>query len=326
MTDPLARRVHFVVGKGGVGKTTVAVALALIAQRAGRRVLVVEMEPGGGAGALLGMTEPTAYEARPSPAGVWVLAIDGRASLEEYLNLIVPVRRLLSAVFHSKIYQYFVAAAPGLKELMTVGKIWYEAERPQTEGHARWDTIVVDAPATGHSLQYLRMPRAARDTFGPGLVRREAERVVALLEDPAQTAVHLVATAEEMPVAETIEAYERLTGELRMPAGLLVVNRVHRGAFAPEALAALRAGAARLPRAEGRVAAEVAARAAEEAAWTALNRDHLDTLRRHVPLPVAVLPFVFAEEFGAAEVAALSELLEAQHATGRARGRRRSAP
>src|SRR4029077_14944849 len=133
----------------GVGKTTVAGALALTLARRGRRTLAVEMEAGARLVALLG---PDGGD------GPRVLHVDGRAALEEYLNLVIPVKRLLASVFSSKIYQYFVAAAPGLKELMTVGKIWYEATREEA-GRPAWDAIVVDAPATGHSLQYLRMPQ-----------------------------------------------------------------------------------------------------------------------------------------------------------------------
>src|SRR4029077_15239002 len=175
--------------------TTVAAALALTLARRGRRTLGVEMEPGGRLAALLG---PQAG------AGVRVLHVDGRAALEEYLNLIIPVERLLATVFASRIYQYFVAAAPGLKELMTVGKIWYEATRTEG-GRPAWDAIGVDAPATGHSLQYLRMPQAARETFGAGLVQREATKITDLLRDRRTTAVHLVTLAEEMAVAEPLE-------------------------------------------------------------------------------------------------------------------------
>src|SRR5438094_184563 len=118
----LERRLHFVVGKGGVGKTTVAAALALTLARRGRRTLAVDMEPGRRLAGLLG---------READPRLSVLHVDGRAALEEYLNLVIPVKRLLATVFASKIYQYFVAAAPGLKELMTVGKIWYEATRSE---------------------------------------------------------------------------------------------------------------------------------------------------------------------------------------------------
>jgi len=306
-----SRRVHFIVGKGGVGRTTVAVALALIAARAEKRVLLIEMEPGGGAAALLGMAQPARYEARRTAAGVWLLAIDGRASLEEYLRLVVPVRRVLTAIFHSKIYQYFVAAAPGLKELMVVGKVWYEAERTKADGDRHWDLIVVDAPATGHSLQYLRMPRAARDAFGPGLVRQEAARVQALLEDPVHTAIDLVTTAEDMAVTETIEAYSVLRSELRLPTGILIVNRVHAGTATDQTIARLRAGAGLLSPEEVPVAREIAVRAAEENARAALNRAQFERLCEAVPLSTLVLPEVFAEEFGVREARWASEMLEA---------------
>src|SRR6185369_1504465 len=111
----------------------------------------------------------------------------------------IPVRRLRQAVFTSQLYQYFVATAPGLKELMTIGKIWYEADKiDDATGRPRWDHVIVDAPATGHGLQYLRMPAAARDAFEIGLVHREAQRLVDLLTDPVRTVVNLVTTAEEM--------------------------------------------------------------------------------------------------------------------------------
>jgi anion-transporting ArsA/GET3 family ATPase len=323
LTSLLSRRVQFVVGKGGVGKTTVAVALALIAARAGKRVLLIELEPGGRTHAFLGCSAPTGYEATRASSGVWTLAIDGRASLEEYLRLVIPVRRVLAAIFHSKVYQYFVAAAPGLKELMAVGKVWYEAERTDARGDRRWEVIVVDAPATGHSVQYLRMPSAARDAFGSGLVRQEAGRVHALLEDPTQTAIHLVTTAEEMPVTETIETYGKLHDELGLPAGMLVINRVHRGVGDEDLVARLQAGAGRVSPAERTVAMEVAARAIEENAWAAINRMEMERLRAAVPLPAFAVPELYAEEFGAADVGRVADLLEvAWRRRGEASGHR----
>src|SRR5258706_5423803 len=148
-------------------------------------------------------------------------------------------------VVGSKLLRHFVAAAPGLKELMTVGKIWYEEQLGSTRGR-KWDAIVVDAPATGHSLQYLRMPAAAHEAFGPGLVRREARKVLDLLEDPARTAVCPVTTAEEMPVNETREMYAQLCDHLKMPLGVLFVNRMHAAPLAPDEVPAPPAGASSL--------------------------------------------------------------------------------
>ncbi len=301
----LDRRLHFVVGKGGVGKTTVAAALARCAAASGRRTLAVEMDTVGRLPTVLGLTGATT-ETRLVAPNLAVLSIDGRTALEEYLGLVVPVKRLLHTVFSSRIYQYFVAAAPGLKELMTIGKIWYEATRLEG-GRPAWDIIVVDAPATGHSLQYLRMPQAARDTFGAGLVQREAAKIVDLLQDPHTTAVNLVTLAEEMPVAETLETCAQLADPLALPMGWVVVNRLHRRRFDPDVLAALEAAA---PAGDGALLACVAERAAEEHGWATINAANLVRLREGIGgVPMVELPYLFVEEFGTAELDVLAGMI-----------------
>ncbi len=296
------RRVLFVVGKGGVGKSTVAALLAVALAERGKRVLLAQMEPGQRLGEVLGVSGGTEGPAEVFP-GLCFLTIDGESALSEYLGLVLPVKRVHRAVVGSKIYHHFVAAAPGLKELMTVGKIWYEEQLPSARGR-KWDAIVVDAPATGHSLQYLRMPRAAYDTFGSGLVRTEATKVMALLSDPTRTAVCPVTTAEEMPVNETIEMYLQLRDTLHMPLGVLFVNRVHEAPVAPDAI----------PSAEGvpPLVADVLRCAREEAGWAAINRRYLEKLRQVVRIPQIQLPFLFAEEFGLPEVRALLAHAERQ--------------
>ena len=306
----LDRRLHFVVGKGGVGKTTVAAALARLLTRRGRRTLAVEVDDERRLSALLGASGTTGTPIPVAP-GLAVVAIEGRAALEEYLGLIIPVKRLLSTIFSSRIYQYFVAAAPGLKELMTVGKIWYETTREEG-GRPAWDAVVVDAPATGHSLQYLRMPQAARDTFGPGLVQREAAKVVDLLRDARTTAVHLVTLAEEMPVAETLETYAQLKDPLAMPVGSVIVNRMHHRRFSAAALAALRDAIKRAGAEQRALLRAVCERAAEESGWSDINAAHLARLRTAIrDVPIVELPFLFVEEFDRAEVERLSRELEA---------------
>jgi anion-transporting ArsA/GET3 family ATPase len=148
------------------------------------------------------------------------------------------------------------------------------------------------------------MPSAAAEAFGPGLVRREAQKVTELLLDPARTAVCPVATAEEMPVNETSEIYQQLRERLRMPLGVLFVNRMHRAPLARDEVPAEPPGASPLVR-------DVLRCAREEAGWAAINRRYLDRLRASVPMPTVVLPFLFAEEFGLAELRGLIASAEA---------------
>ncbi|MBI3768785.1 MAG: ArsA family ATPase [Deltaproteobacteria bacterium] len=304
--DLFERRVFFVVGKGGVGKSTVAALLAVAVAERGKRVLLAQMGPGRRLAEVLGVDGGSEAPAEVFP-GLCFLTIDGETALGEYLGLVLAVKRVHRLVVGSKLYHHFVAAAPGLKELMTVGKIWYEEQLESGRGR-KWDAIVVDAPATGHSLQYLRMPAAAYEAFGAGLVRREARRVLDLLEDPGRTAVCPVTTAEEMPVNETTEMYTQLRERLRMPLGVLFVNRVHAAPLAPEAVPAAPAGASSL-------VVDVLRCGREEAGWSAINAHYLARLRANVPMPTVELPFLFSEEFGLSEVRRLLGHAERQLAT-----------
>lgn len=322
--DLFRRRLLVVAGKGGVGKTTVSCALALEGARRGLRTLLCEVDGLARTAHLLQIEPPAFGEVTDAGHGLCLMRVDGRAALAEYLGMVVPVRRLLDTVLRSRIYQYFVAAAPGLKELMTIGKIWYEAEGAQEAGGGRkWDLVVLDAPATGHSLQYLRMPAAARDAFTSGLVHREAQRLVDLLTDPARTAINLVTTAEELPVNETIGMYRQLRDDLHMPTGALFINRVHGTDFATAEIDRLRTTAGRRRDDRERVAlTEMAARAREEAGWTSVNARYRQRLLDQVQMPLVTIPFIFSEEFALAEVRQIAEQIRHELPGGRRREQR----
>jgi anion-transporting ArsA/GET3 family ATPase len=305
--DP--RPLQFVVGKGGVGKSTVTAAIAVAHAAAGRRVLAVELGRPEGLSRFLAPGLETGPEPICVREGLSLARVQGDEALAEYLKLILPGRALLNLVFGSRLYRYFVAAAPGLKELMAIGKIWYEREKRDEHGRPLWDIIVVDAGASGHSLQYLQMPSTAARTFRSGLVHRESERVAALLADAATTAVHVVVIPEDMPLTEGREILSRLAGELSLPIGTVYINRV-RPSPPPSASVAVQAlmGVSDTdPDAE--IAHAVAATARRSLGWVTLQEEKLDRFEREVDAVTLRLPLLAAERFGLAEIDALGQLI-----------------
>jgi anion-transporting ArsA/GET3 family ATPase len=301
------KRLLFFAGKGGVGKTTVAATVAFTLARHGKKTLLIELDDSARASRLLGV--PTTDEPATGPRlvspSLFVLSTSGQLALEEYLRLIIPFKPLLRTIVESRAYQYFVAAAPGLKELLTIGKVWYEERKREAE-QPLWDVIVIDLPATGHSLQYLRMPRAAHETFG-GIISREAERIAAVLHDPEKTAVNLVTTPDELPVSETHDAYRQLTEELRLPMGALFINRMR---TAPLSAAALHSTTLQgTLSAKDRQFLELLLRCGHtEAVETDIQTARLQSLQS-LPIPRIPIPFVVAEAGDETLVAQLSREL-----------------
>jgi anion-transporting ArsA/GET3 family ATPase len=235
INELLARRVVIVLGKGGVGKSSLSAALAKAGARNGWRVLVMECDSRSPIASIYGL--PSSYEPAEAAPGMYLMTLDGRHALEQYLRIVVPSRLLLKAVFSSRLYQFFVQAAPGLRELMALGKVYYEADRDHADGE-RWDTIIVDAPASGQALSLLRMPRAARSTFGESIVGKESSNISAMLADRARCVIVQVTTADSLAVAETIETEKELT-QLDLAPGAIFFNRVHKLYYGESDVAAM---------------------------------------------------------------------------------------
>jgi anion-transporting ArsA/GET3 family ATPase len=302
--DLLGRRLLVVTGKGGVGKSTVAAALALVAARQGKRVLVVDVDAKG--------TIAQRFEAgnigfKPKEVmpGICLLAMDTEASLAEYLrlNLRVPIIGRLGPL--AGMLDFVATAAPGVREILTIGKVCWEV-RESIEGRADWDLVVVDAAATGHVIAQLGAADAIRDLVAVGPVRGQTEWMSELLADPAITALNVVTTPEEMPIEETIDLVGRARSELDVPLGAVIVNRVLPELFTTRDEAIF----ARLG--EPAVRAELAAAvgpgidavfdAAELAVAMRRSRvAQLERLRATVDLPTLYLPYLFARSQGRRE-------------------------
>ena len=296
------------MGKGGTGKSTVAAALGLAAVRAGKRVLICEI-----AGrrqvwdALAGGAAADPYAETEIVPGLHAVSIDPESALEEYLRSQLPSRALFELLRRSRMFQYLVAAAPGARELLTIGKVWETAQldRPWTEAERRYDLVVVDAPATGHGLALLNAPRTFGEIARVGRIRRQAGKIDGFLRDPQSCGVIGVSLCEELPVSETAEFAQRLRGEMALEFELIVANALLPDRFSEQDAAALRSvdGAARSPIARNGISA-----ALREHSRAGSQREHLSRLAEHGP--ITELPQVFAPELGLVELTFLSEVLE----------------
>ncbi|HEV3264982.1 MAG TPA: ArsA family ATPase [Acidimicrobiales bacterium] len=219
MTALLDLKLVFVTGKGGVGKTTVASALALFASQRGKRVLVCEVDAKGDVSGFY-EAPPTGFAEKEVLPGLFVMTMDTEASLREYLKLQlrIPVIGRIGPL--AKAFDFVATAAPGVREILTVGKLCYEVRE------RNYDLVVVDAPASGHIVGQLAAPQAINDLVKVGLIRSQTDWMLDILSDPAQTGLVAVCTPEEMPVNETIDLAVRVKKETTVKMSAVVVNRV----------------------------------------------------------------------------------------------------
>ena len=196
-------------GKGGVGKTTVAAALGLAAARAGRRTVVCELGGQRRMPTLLGT----------GAGGPATVTIDAESARDDWLRRELRSGIVATALGRSRAFQLLTAAAPGLAELLAIGKVWDMVDGGSPE-RARYELAIVDGPSTGQALAMLGAPRTYSEVARAGPVHRQARRIDAFLRDAQRSAVLGVALAEEMPVNETLEL------EARLGAGGLALERV----------------------------------------------------------------------------------------------------
>jgi len=310
----LSRRVLILTGKGGVGKSVVGTALAIAASERGKRVLLVEVAAPLEAARVLGAPASRGHATQVLP-GLHALNLEPRAVMDEYVRHVVKLELLARRILESPIYERFFAVAPGLKELMLLGKIMVlEEERQRFSTKPAWDLIVVDAPATGHGLAFLKVPLVASSAIPVGPVGANARRVLALIRDPARTALVIVAVPEEMAVVEALQLQASAKGELAVEPAAFVLNACHERRFSDEEEAELLRLSASGQR--GRLGPSLPLEAGLRAARRQIRRRKLTSfyerrLARRLEIPLVRLPFLFRERLGLEELRLLAGRLEA---------------
>lgn len=220
----LDKRFLVVAGKGGVGKSSVASALGLRSARAGRRTVIAELGARSSVPSLFGL-ERSSYEPLQIEENLFTLHIEPDPALHEYALRKLKFETLFNLVFENDGVRRFLDVIPGMQELLLLGKA-FDLEREQIRRQPAWDSVIIDAPATGHGVSLLRLPQVILEVIEQGPMADEARRMRALLEDDERTAMVIVTLLEEMPVQETLELIEAATKTLQMPMGPVIVNRV----------------------------------------------------------------------------------------------------
>jgi anion-transporting ArsA/GET3 family ATPase len=285
----LDKRLVFVTGKGGVGKTTVSACLARVAAERGKRVIVCEIAQDG---------QP--HDEVEIAENIHSISVDPETAMREYLS--DQIGGAMSKVMtSSRVFTYLAAAAPGMSELLTIGKAWDLAQLDQRRtGDTPYDLVLLDAPATGHALGMLRTPRTFRDVARVGPISRQAGRIDAFLSDPSLTGVVAVAAPEEMPVNETIEFIAALDDEMGIAPDVVVVNGVYPERFRDEEVAAIEAIEATGDHPALHAAISEHRRARH-------HRNQVRRLRRRGP--AVTLPFLFEKELDDAALDELARIL-----------------
>jgi len=306
----LQRRLIFVTGKGGVGKSTVSIALGMVAARRGKRTIVAELASQDRVRQAFGRNGAT-FEEVQLDERLFTISIDPQQAMEEYLR--VKTGAVGQALGSSRLFGAFAMATPGMRELLSVGKAWELAQlKRRTSGADPYDLVIVDSPAAGHGVGILRTPRTFAEIARVGPIAHQGRTIAKTLADRDFTAVIAVATAEEMPVNETLWLLDQLRTD-ELPLDAVIVNARY-----PERFSAAEAQQLADAREQaGAMASSALGAALSEHARADTQSQQLRRLRRGLGIKPIELPYLFTEEFGQPELEQLADALDEALGGGR---------
>ncbi|QQR90604.1 MAG: ArsA family ATPase [Myxococcales bacterium] len=225
MSDVLKKRFIIVAGKGGVGRSTLSATLALKAAQEGKKVLVAMCRAKERLSHMLDIA-PIGHEITPILPNIDAVNMSPSLSLREYGDLVFRVPVLSRAIFENRMVTGLLRAIPGIEAWSLLGKAFYHATERRSDGRMRYDLVILDAPATGHLLEMLRVPKIILDVAPAGLLRKDAERAWSMFQDSTKSGVVLVTWPEEMPANEAVELKTALDDDIGIKTDALVVNGV----------------------------------------------------------------------------------------------------
>lgn len=228
--DLYNRRFILFSGKGGVGKTTLASSFALSCARRGEKTLLMELNVKNKTSSLFG-ADDIDEEIREVDDNLYAVNVTPQAAMREYALMVLKIKLVYRAVFENRIVSSFLRVIPGLNELVMLGKAYYHAIEVDAEHKPVWDKVIVDAPATGHGIFFLKIPSVITNLISSGLMFDEANRILELLQDQERTGFAVVTLAEDMPVNETMMLTEVVEKEMQIPIACVFANGIYRPLF-----------------------------------------------------------------------------------------------
>ena len=303
MKQLLDQRLLIVVGKGGVGRTTVAAALGRAATKRGKHVLIAQTNAPARLARLLGSNSDIGAKVVDVDDRLSAVNMNPREALREYGVLLLKYEPIYRAVFENKPMRSFLGAFPGLDYWAMLGKAWWHTTQKQ-DGRPKYDLVVLDGPASGHATAMLRIPDAVRSAMPRGPLARDATLARELLSDPDQTSAVMVTLAEDLPARETIVLARDLR-ELRIPVGPLVVNALPPPQAADSLLDKVLAAEQVVPSQFGDLLAGASVLAARRRDADRIIADLKDKLG----LPMHMLPRLPCNDLGPGEIDQLAGLL-----------------